>query len=180
MATETEPKELRLRTGHETFVNVSETWSGPALLALRVMIGWHFFFAGVTKIIAGDWSAQGFLANAVADANPFLGFFQAMANSSLLPLIDILNMWGLTLVGLGLLVGGAVRWCAFWGSIMMWFYWAASLPLAHSVFVDDHIIYIALLFMLGAFGAGRYYGVDEYVESSSIVQNNRWLRYLLG
>jgi thiosulfate dehydrogenase [quinone] large subunit len=95
-------------------------------------------------------------------------------------LIDPLNGWGLTLVGLGLFLGAAVRWCAFCGSLMMLFYWAASLPLANSIRIDDHIVYIALLFMLGAFEAGRYYGVDEHVERSSIVQNNPWLNYLLG
>lgn len=178
MATSSEPT-LSLRTGHEKYVAVSERWSGPALLALRLLLGWHFFFAGITKVLEPGWSAQGFLMG-VGDANPFAGFFAAMAGSDLLPLIDALNMWGLTLIGLGLLVGGAVRWCAFWGSVMMWFYWAASLPLANSIFVDDHIVYIALLFMLGAFAAGRYYGVDEYVERSSIVQSNPWLKYLLG
>jgi len=42
------------------------------------------------------------------------------------------------------------------------------------------IVYAALLFGLGAIGAGRIIGVDEYPESTSIVENNPWLRYLLG
>ncbi|MFB6353501.1 MAG: DoxX family protein [Halobacteriales archaeon] len=179
MATESE-QTVPIRTGRETFLEVSERWSGPAMLVLRVLIGWHFFFAGVTKLLDPSWSSRGYLMNAVGEANPFTGFFHAMATSSWLPVVDFLNMWGLTLVGLGLIVGAAVRWNAFWGSIMMWFYWASSLPLAHSVFVDDHVIYIALLFGLGAFGAGRYYGLDRYVEQTSFVQRYPWLRYLLG
>lgn len=56
----------------------------------------------------------------------------------------------------------------------------AGLPLAHGWVVDDHIVYAALLFGLGAIGAGRIIGVDEYLESTSIVEANPWLRYLLG
>jgi thiosulfate dehydrogenase [quinone] large subunit len=177
---ESEPT-LPIRTGHETYVEVSERWSGPALLIMRLLIGWHFFLAGMHKVLApGGWTAKGFLLNAVRPANPFTEFFQMMAESSLLPLIDVMNMAGLTLIGLGLIVGALVRWCAFWGSIMMWFYWMASLPLANSVFVSEHVVYIALLFFLGAFGAGRYRGVDEYVEDLEFVQNYPWLRYVLG
>jgi thiosulfate dehydrogenase [quinone] large subunit len=37
-----------------------------------------------------------------------------------------------------------------------------------------------LLFGLGALGAGRILGLDARLERTSLVQNNRWLRYLLG
>lgn len=172
---------LPIRTGQETYVEVSERWSGPALLVMRLLIGWHFFLAGMHKILEpGGWTAKGFLLGAVGGANPFAGFFEAMAQSSLLPVIDVMNMAGLTLIGLGLIFGVLVRWCAFWGSIMMWFYWMAALPLDNSVFVNEHVIYIALLFFLGAFGAGRYYGLDKYVEEMEFVQNYPWLKYVLG
>lgn len=181
MATQSSTQEptTALRTGHEKYIELSETWSGPAMLVMRVLIGWHLFFAGITKVIDPGWSASGYLLNAVPEGNPFAGLWPYLANNWLW-LLDPLNQWGLTLVGLALIFGVAVRWSAFWGSIMMWFYWASSLPLAHSVFVDDHIIYIALLFALGAFGAGRYYGLDKYIERMDFVKRNRWLRYLLG
>ncbi|MFB6254179.1 MAG: DoxX family protein [Halobacteriaceae archaeon] len=171
---------IPIKTGHEKYIEISKTWSGPALLIMRVLLGWHFFFAGITKVMNPGWSAKGYLLNAVGKANPFTGFFHAMANSAWMPLVDVLNMWGLTLVGIALIIGFAVRWSAFWGAVMMWFYWASSLPLAHSIFVDDHWVYVALLFALGAFGAGRYYGIDKYIEDLAIVQNNAWLKYLLG
>jgi len=104
------------------------------------------------------------------------------------PLIDMLNMWGLTLTGLAIILGAFVRWSAFWGAIMMLFYWLASLtgglmaglPVAHGWVVDDHIVYAVLLFGLGAFGAGRILGVDAYLEQLEVVRSNPWLKYLLG
>jgi thiosulfate dehydrogenase [quinone] large subunit len=132
-----------------------------------------------------DWTAAGYLANAIPPGNPFTGAFAAMAGS---PLVDALNVWGLTLTGLALIPGVLVRWSAFWGAIMMLFYWAAALqggllaglPLEHGWIVDDHVVYAALLFGLGAFGAGRILGLDAYLERTSVVRNNPWLRYFLG
>jgi thiosulfate dehydrogenase [quinone] large subunit len=150
------------------------------------------FQGGITKLVTyldadptNDWTAAGYLANAIPPGNPFTGAFAAMAGS---PLVDALNVWGLTLTGLALIPGVLVRWSAFWGAIMMLFYWAAALqggllaglPLEHGWVVDDHVVYAALLFGLGAFGAGRILGLDAYLERTSVVRNNPWLRYFLG
>jgi thiosulfate dehydrogenase [quinone] large subunit len=150
------------------------------------------FQGGITKLVTyldadptNDWTAAGYLANAIPPGNPFTGAFAAMAGS---PLVDALNVWGLTLTGLALIPGVLVRWSAFWGAIMMLFYWAAALqggllaglPLEHGWVVDDHVVYAALLFGLGAFGAGHILGLDAYLERTSVVRNNPWLRYFLG
>jgi len=158
---------------------VSSTWFGPALVILRVLLGWHFLYAGLTKLLNPGWSASGFLLHGIPEGNPIPQFWPYLADNWLW-LIDPLNAWGLTLIGIGLIVGGAVRWCAFWGSIVMLFYWAASLPLANSILIDDHIIYVVILFGLGAFGAGRYLGIDASIEEWTIVKNNPGLKYLLG
>jgi len=165
--------------GRRTDFEYSETWIGYALLALRLVMGWTLFYAGVTKVLDPAWSAEGFLLNAIPEGNPFTGFWATLA-SDWLWLVDPLNQWGLTLVGLALLLGAFVRWSAFWGAIMMLFYWAASLPLANGLVIDDHVVYAMLLFGLGAFGAGRILGLDEFLEDASIVQRNPWLRYVLG
>jgi thiosulfate dehydrogenase [quinone] large subunit len=170
----------------------SENAIGYALLGLRVTMGWVLLQGGLTKLVtyldanpANDWTAAGYLTGAVAASNPLDEFFAGMAGN---PVIDQLNMWGLTLTGLALILGAFVRWSAFWGAVMMMFYWLASLqggllaglPLAHGWVVDDHLIYAVLLFGLGAFGAGRILGLDAWIERTDFVQNNTWLRYLLG
>jgi thiosulfate dehydrogenase [quinone] large subunit len=176
MATNEMEAELFGRTARFTY---SETSVGYALLALRLVMGWSLFYAGITKVLDPGWSASGFLLHGIADANPFGGMWATIANEWLW-LIDPLNAWGLTLVGLALIVGAAVRWSAFWGAVMMLFYWAASLPLSHAILIDDHVVYALLLFGLGALGAGRILGLDQYVEEMAFVQKRPWIRYFLG
>ncbi len=165
--------------GREVSFEYSETWVGYSLLSLRLIMGWVFFYAGVTKVLNPEWSAEGFLLNAVPEANPLTGFWTALATDWLW-LVDPLNAWGLTLVGAALILGVAVRWSAFWGAVMMVFYWLASFPLEHAILIDDHLVYALLLFGLGAFGAGRILGLDRRIEETDLVQNSPWLRYLLG
>ncbi|WP_276271452.1 DoxX family protein [Haloarcula litorea] len=178
--------------GQNVRFDYSETWVGYSLFLLRVVMGWTLFQGGVTKLITyfdanpeNDWTAAGFLLNGIPEGNPFTGLFAAMAGN---PVVDWLNILGLTLAGLAMLIGAFVRLAALGGALMMLLYWMASLtgglmaglPVAHGWVVDDHIVYAVLLFGLGAFGAGRILGLDSYIEDRSVVENNRWLRLLLG
>ncbi len=178
--------------GRETNFQYSETWIGYAIIALRVVMGWTLLQGGLTKLVTyldanpeNNWTAAGYLANAIPEGNPFGGVWAGMAGN---PVIDQLVMWGLTLTGLGLILGALVRWNAFWGAVMMLFFWAAALegglmaglPLAHGWVVDDHLVYAALLFGLGAIGAGRILGLDARIEKLEFVQKNGWLRWILG
>ena len=104
------------------------------------------------------------------------------------PVVDALNIYGQILIGAALILGFATRWSAFWGAVMMVFYWMASLhggllhglPLEHGWVVDDHLIYAFILFALGALGAGRIFGVDRFIEKLDIVERIPALKYLLG
>ncbi|MFB6265775.1 MAG: DoxX family membrane protein [Candidatus Nanohaloarchaea archaeon] len=164
--------------GREETFEYSEEWVGYAILALRLVMGWVLFYAGVTKLLQPDWSAAGYLTH-VASSNPLQPLWTVLAKDWIW-LVDPLNAWGLTLVGLGLLTGALLRWSAFWGAVMMLFYWASSFPLSHSILIDDHVVYALLLFGLGAFGAGRILGVDGWLEETSFVERRPWMRYLLG
>jgi len=189
MSTQTLEAEL---FGREARFDYSERWLGYAVISLRVVMGWTLLQGGLTKLVTyldanpeNDWTASGFLLNAIPEGNPLTGLWASMAGA---PFVDGLVVWGLTLTGLGLILGALVRWNAFWGAVMMVFFWLAALegglmaglPLAHGWVVDDHLVYAALLFGLGAAGSGRILGVDAWLEELSIVQNNGWLRWLLG
>ena len=40
------------------------TYSSYFLAGLRVVMGWLFFYAGITKVLDPAWSAAGYITNA--------------------------------------------------------------------------------------------------------------------
>ena len=200
MATERSPAERTLNAelfGREVTFDYSETWVAYSIVLLRVAMGWIFLQAGLEKYtsggldtvaddpLTGGWTASGYLEFALHPDNPLKDLFADMAGYSF---IDPLVVWGQILIGLALILGVVVRWSAFWGAVMMLFFWLshlqggllAGLPLEHGWVVDETIVYAVLLFGLGAIGAGRILGLDARLEESEFAKNNSWVRYLTG
>lgn len=181
MKTQTLETEL---LGREISFEYSENRVGYSLLAMRVSIGWIMFQAGITKLLDPTWTAAGYLNNVPA-GNPLTGLWTMMAG---VPMVDMFVTWGLLLTGVGILLGAFFRWSSFWAAVMMLTFWASSLkggilqglPVAHGWVIDSHLVYVMLLFGLAAFGAGRILGVDQYLENYGFVEDNEWLKYLLG
>lgn len=133
-----------------------------SLFLLRASLGWLFFYAGLTKLINPNWSAAGFLSG----ASTFPGFFHWLARPEILPVINILNEWGLALLGVSLILGIFVRFSSFFGAILMILYYLAQLkfpyPNANSFIVDEHIIYALVLLYFIAVRAGKTWGLDGF------------------
>ncbi|MEF8825086.1 MAG: DoxX family protein [Halapricum sp.] len=165
--------------GREISFSYSEKWVAYSLLSLRLIMGWTFFYAGITKVINPEWSVRGFLLYGISSENPFTQIWTTLGNDWYW-LLTPLNQLGLTLIGLALIVGLFVRFSAFWGALMMTFYWLASFPLEGSILIDFHFVYVLLLFAVGAFGTGRVLGLDAWIEDLDIVKENPRLRLFLG
>lgn len=120
------------------------------LVLLQFVFGWFFFYAGVTKIFNSEWTAKGFLEN----AETFSGFYGWLASPNILPIVDFLNQWGLTLIGVAFILGIFVRLSAYLGALLMLLYYfpTLSFPYAgeHSLIVDEHIIYALALLLLAS------------------------------
>lgn len=155
----------------------TEKLGAYTLVGLRVILGWVFCYSGLTMVLDPAWSAEGYLTGAVPAGNPFVGLWSMMAG---VPFVDLLVQWGLTLTGVGIILGAALRWNAFWASFMMLTFWASSLPLEHAIVVDEHVVYVTALGLLGVVGAGRVAGVDAWLERTAVVERYPRLRYLLG
>ena len=166
-------------------IQYSESGLGYAILALRLVMAWTFIQAGLDKILADSWSSSGFLSG-IPEANPFSALFQFFAANP--AIVDPLVMYGQILIGLGLLLGAAFRFSALMGGLQMTLFWLASfkagfmsgLPVDHGFVVNSNLVYAAILFGLGALGAGRLVGVDQHIEELEIVEKNSWLKYVLG
>ena len=138
-----------------------DTMQKFSLLALRLSMGWLFLYAGVTKILDPVWSAEGYLKG----AKSFPEFFNLFLSPSILPVTNLLNEWGLTLIGLSLILGIFVRWASIAGLFLMLLYYFPILdfpyPNAHSYIIDEHIIYFVAFLVLLAFRSGRVWGLES-------------------
>ena len=191
----TQPAERTLHSellGREVRFNYSETWLAYSMLGLRLVMAWVFLQAGLQKLLDGGiadplaWSSAGFLGNAVAEANPLHGVFMFFAEYA--AIVDPLVIFGQILIGLALLFGVFFRFAAMMGAIQMLFFWTAAwdgglmagFPVDNGYLIDSSFVYMLLLLGLGAWGAGRLLGIDRHLEQTELVENNPWLRYLLG
>ncbi len=74
-----------------------------ALAIMRMMIGWHLLYEGISKVINPYWSSAGYL---MESKWIFAGWFQSIvANPTALKIVDFLNEWGLIAIGVGLIAG---------------------------------------------------------------------------
>ena len=130
-----------------------------SIVGLRIVLGWFMFFAGIEKVLNPEWSAAGFLAH----AQTFPSFYAWFAEPMNLIWVNPLNAWGITLIGVALFLGVAIRPAAWAGAVMMIMYYFphVTLPyLEHGFIVEEHIIYavaftvVALLPEAGRFGLG--------------------------
>lgn len=161
------------------------------ILALRLITGWAFLFAGLQKVFAAEpFSAAGFLAFGTAGTaegavegaivNPTQAFWVDLAaNAQLMSIIDFLVPFGQIAIGVALILGLATRFAAVMGFLMMSFITIAAWDFAHGVI--NHTSYLALsTLILGVIRAGEVYGLDAIVDEQPVVKSNPALRYVLG
>jgi thiosulfate dehydrogenase [quinone] large subunit len=151
-----------------------------SLFLLRITLGWMYFYAGITKVLNPEWSAAGYLGG----AKTFAGFYHFLTSPGMLPITNFVNEWGLTLLGVSLILGIGVRLSSTLGAAMMFLYYLPILdfpyPNAHAFIVDEHIIYISGLLLLGSLSAGRVFGLEKWCSNLPLCAKFPRLRKLLG
>ena len=100
---------------------------------LRVAIGWHFLYEGISKLFIPDWSAENFLINSTG---PLSGLYQNLTSHPLLNIVDHLNIYGLILIGVGLIIGLWVRYASIAGIVLLTLYYFAYPPFGSSLFAE--------------------------------------------
>jgi thiosulfate dehydrogenase [quinone] large subunit len=143
-----------------------------AITAMRILVGWHFLYEGIAKLSSSTWTAAGYLK---AARGPFAGLFKWLAGQpNLLANADLITMWGLTIVGLLLILGLFTRLASI-GAIgfLLMFYFATppfvgyfySLPSEGSyLLVNKNVVELAALVVIFLTGSGRFAGLDRIVH----------------
>ena len=139
-----------------------------AFFALRIVIGWHFLYEGVTKLIMKpNWTSADYLQ---ASSWWFAPFFHWIAeNPAVLLAVDWINLIGLTFVGLALIFGLFERIGAAVGMSLLFLYWLSNPPFVsndfnvinegHYLVINKNIVELFALMILFLFPTGKQMGI---------------------
>ncbi|MBK8882487.1 MAG: DoxX family protein [Bacteroidales bacterium] len=141
----------------------------PFLTLLRILIGWQFLYEGIVKIINPAWTARPFLEGS---RWIFGDLFRWMISGNTgMWLVDTANAYGLTLIGLALILGIFTRLACWGGVTLLLMYYIAYPPFGgfsygspsegSYLIVNKNIIELIALIMLALADAGKYYGLDS-------------------
>jgi thiosulfate dehydrogenase (quinone) large subunit len=148
------------------------------LILLRITIGWHFLYEGGVKVLNPHWTAKSFLL----DSGGFLkGFFEQIAgNQALLSISDYANAWGLTLIGLSLLIGIFTRYSSIAGIILLLLYYLSHpafpgitylFPSDGSYFIiNKTLVELVALLVVFAFPTAQIFGLQRLIKSKKSIE----------
>lgn len=141
---------------------------------MRLLIGWHFLYEGLVKVLNPKWTSLGYLMDS---QGWFASLFQSLAgNPGALSLINFLNEWGLVLIGLSLILGCFTRLGSIGGILLLCLYYFSHPPFIGSedlfmlpregayLWVDRNLIEIVALALLYVFPTSGIFGLDKYIS----------------
>jgi len=152
-----------------TSSSVTLTKTQSTFLALmRIAVGWHFAYEGLTKVLDPTWTSADYLSSA-----GWIGaemFHWMAAEESVLWAVDTLNAWGLVFVGVGLMMGCMTRLAAAGGVALLALYYMAHPALfadpagpveGHYLIVNKNVVELLALLVVAAMPTSRL-GLDGF------------------
>jgi len=148
------------------------------LVILRIIVGWHIFYEGFSKLINPNWSSVGYLL----DSKGWFAFiFTGIASDpTLLKLADIFNVWGLLIIGFCLMAGLFERWASTGAIVLIGLYYLSHPPLIGYKFeapgegsyllVNKNLIEIFAVSINLVFPNSRLIGLDRLIYQ---LRNNK-------
>ena len=157
-------------------ISNNDAYSGSQLIGLvilRILIGWHFLYEGISKLVNPYWSSAAYLLDSKWIFSSLAE--RIVANPTLLEFTDSVNMWGLTIVGLSLILGFMSRYGAIAGLVFVLLYYIFAPPfigLEYSkpgegsyIIVNKNLIEACALYVLYLFPTSQLIGLDRLISS---------------
>ncbi len=154
-------------------------WTAYWLAFLRLVTGWWFFHAGVTKLIEDGLSYTYGTAYLKQMTGTALGPIPVWMGNNLAWLIEPGVPLFETLIGLAVMAGVLTRLAAAGGVFFMALFWIGNAEFGHGL-VNADLMGLLLFVTIIVVGAGRYYGLGAIIERLEFVKQHPRLRYLLG
>lgn len=146
-------------------------WRILSLVLLRLAIGWHFLYEGLYKLFRSGWTSKHYLTDS---KGWFSDYFIKIANDpTALAITDSLNIWGLTLIGAGLIAGCFTRYASIAGVVLLILFYVSHIPFIGSSYMiptegnylwfDKNIVELCALIVTIAFPTSHIIGVDRFL-----------------
>ena len=142
------------------------------LTILRIVVGWHFLFEGVSKLFNKGWSSSSYLMESKC---LFSGFFHWLISSNTtLQVVDFLNIWGLLIIGFCLFLGLFTRAASIAGVFLLILYYIANPPFvasslpsqSHFYLVNYNLIEAVILVVIASFRDDYFFGIQRFIGYS--------------
>jgi len=146
------------------------------LVLLRTLIGWHFLYEGLVKLVWPAWTRAGAPLGRFSSAGylrsstgPLADVFRGFADASWLPWLDLLMAWSLMLVGLGLMLGLCTQVACAGALALLALFYLSWLPTrgvsepgteGNYLLVNKNLVEAAAVFVVLVFRTGRIAGLD--------------------
>ncbi|MBN1464343.1 DoxX family membrane protein [candidate division KSB1 bacterium] len=145
-------------------------WQIGILVVLRIVVGWHFLYEGIVKLLLPEWTAASYLQLSAWLLAPL--FHWIAETPALLAVVDFLNIWGLILIGLGLMLGAFTRFAAVSGMLLLGLYYLCNPPFVgldfgvpgegNYLWVNKVLIEFVALAIIAFLPTGRLLGLDAF------------------
>jgi thiosulfate dehydrogenase [quinone] large subunit len=150
------------------------------LVLLRTLIGWHFFYEGLYKLVWPAWSrggvplerwtSAGYLRGA---GGPIADLFHALAQPPWVQAVDLAVSVGLLLAGLSLLLGLFTQAGAIGALLLLALFYVSAIPTSGVsqpmaegayLYVNKNLVEAAAVAVVLAFRTGSIAGLDLLVR----------------
>ena len=139
------------------------------LILLRITVGWHLLYEGLSKLFTPGWSAAEYLALSRWFFAPFFNWIAE--NAAVLNIVNFVNIWGLIAAGAALMLGLFSRIAGGVGAVLILLYYLSNPPLVgldygvpaegSYLIVNKNFIELIVLILLTIVPTGKIFGLDR-------------------
>jgi len=150
------------------------------LTILRIAIGWHFLYEGLVKLINPEWTARPFLEGSRWIFGDL--FRWLISGNTGMWIVDTFNAYGLTIIGIALILGLFTRVALWSGVILLATYYLAYPPFGgfsygapsegSYLLVNKNLIELITMILLSLAGTDRFYSLDMLRKKKSSKSND--------
>ena len=147
------------------YTNAQLSW----LVVLRVLIGWFFLYEGLAKILSPNWTSYGYLMDSKGIFSPL--FTMIAGNPTMMAVADFINIYGLTIIGLLLILGLFERVGYLGAAILLLLYYLSHPPLINveyllpsegtTLWVDKNLVMLVAVIVLYFSPTSKIIGLDR-------------------